>query len=166
MLNPETRTINVVVRVPSPITSGQLASNSSDGGTEGGEIISSQSPPLLVGEFVQVEIEGGALESYLVVPRSALKDDNSIWIVRDNKIEITPVDVLQQADQNAYIVADGVMEGDRIVVSDLSVATQGMQVRSDVGQGTAPGAASGTSSSASPDDTRDSASAASTTANG
>ncbi len=85
---------------------------------------------------------------------------------RCKSIEITPVDVLQQADQNAYIVADGVMEGDRIVVSDLSVATQGMQVRSDVGQGTAPGAASGTSSSASPDDTRDSASAASTTANG
>ncbi|NNE35264.1 MAG: HlyD family efflux transporter periplasmic adaptor subunit [Rhodothermales bacterium] len=129
VLNPETRTINVVVRVPSPTTSGRQFSSGMQSAAEGMNIMPTQAPPLLMGEFVTVEINGGALERYYVVPRSALKEDESIWVVRDGRIEISPVEILQQADDNAFVIAEGLAEGDEIVVSDLSVATQGMEVR-------------------------------------
>jgi multidrug efflux pump subunit AcrA (membrane-fusion protein) len=88
-----------------------------------------QAPPLLVGEFVDVSVDGGTIDRYLVLPRSALKADNSVWVVRNGAVDIVTVRVLQQADEEVFVVADGISSGDELVVSDMSVVTPGMKVR-------------------------------------
>ena len=108
-LDEQTRTIDVVVRVPRPF--------SGDG------------PPLLVGQFVEVEIEGVAPERYFTVPRAALRTGNEVWALRsDNLVTIVPVQVLQRSDEMVYVTG-GLEPGQPVVVSGLQIATEGMEVR-------------------------------------
>ena len=45
-------------------------------------------PPLVAGLFVTVEIQGRTLENAAVIPREALRDDNTVWVV-DNTGQLT-----------------------------------------------------------------------------
>ncbi len=108
-LDEQTRTIDVVVRVPRPF--------------------SGSGPPLLVGQFVEVRIEGVAPERYFTVPRAALRTGNEVWALReDDTVAIVPVQVLQRADEVVYVT--GALEADqRVVVGGIQIATDGMLVR-------------------------------------
>ena len=114
-LDEQTRTIDVVVRVPRPF--------------------SGEGPPLLVGQFVEVEIEGVAPDRYFTVPRSALRTGNEVWALRDDDlITIVPVRVLQRSDETVYVTG-GLEPGQAVVVSVIQIATEGMVVRTGVERG-------------------------------
>jgi RND family efflux transporter MFP subunit len=114
-----TRTFNVVVRVDDPATRGKPASP----GT-------AEPPPLLVGMYATVEIAGRDHGRYAVVPRRALRDGGTIWLLdAGNAVSIRPVRVLREANETVAVAADGVPEGARVIVSDLKVVTHGMPVR-------------------------------------
>lgn len=108
-LDEQTRTIDVIVRVPWPF--------------------SGSGPPLLVGQFVEIRIEGVAPERYFTVPRAALRTGNEVWALRaNNLVTIVPVEVLQRSDETVYVT--GALEADqRVVVSGIQIATDGMVVR-------------------------------------
>ncbi len=129
ILDPATRTINAVLRVPSPVSGGQLVADATGAASESTSIIQTQAPPLLVGEFVEVEIDGAELDRYLIIPRRALRADETIWVVRNGEIDIVPVEVLQEADARAFVLTDEIESGDQVVISDMTVVTQGMKVR-------------------------------------
>ena len=111
-LDEQTRTIDVIVRVRRPF--------------------SGTGPPLLVGQFVEVEIEGVAPERYFTVPRAALRTGNEVWALRGNDVvTIVPVQVLQRSDEVVYVTGD--LEADqRVVVGGIQIATEGMIVRTSV----------------------------------
>ncbi len=45
--------------------------------------------PLLIGEYVRMEIEGRQLKNVYRIPRTALRDNTRIWLVsNDGKLEI------------------------------------------------------------------------------
>ena len=119
-LDEQTRTIDVIVRVPNPFRGG----TPEEGAEEG-----SAGPPLLVGQFVDMQIEGVAPERYFTVPRAALRTGNEIWAVRDGSlITIVPVRVLQRIDDVVYVT--GALDaGQMVVVSGIQIATEGMEVR-------------------------------------
>ena len=108
-LDEQTRTIDVVVRVRRPF--------------------SGTGPPLLVGQFVEVRIEGVAPDRYFTVPRAALRTGNEVWALRgNNTITIVPVQVLQRSDEIVYVT--GNLEADQaVIVSGIQIATNGMVVR-------------------------------------
>jgi len=114
-LDEQTRTIDVIVRVPRPF--------------------SGAGPPLLVGQFVEVRIEGAAPERYFTVPRAALRTGNEVWALRaGNLVAIVPVEVLQRSDDAVYVT--GALEpGQAVVVSGIRIATEGMIVRTGDGGG-------------------------------
>ncbi len=116
-LDKQTRTIDVIVRVPNPFS--REVPPEGAGGT----------PPLLIGKFVEVAIEGIASEAYYRVPRAALRPGNEVWVVRgDGAIHIASVRVLQRANDEAYVV--GVFENEQLVVTGgLQYATEGMMVQ-------------------------------------
>ena len=118
-LDEQTRTIDVIVRVPNPFRGGTPADG--EDGPAG--------PPLLVGQFVDVQIDGVAPERYFAVPRAALRTGNEIWAVRGGStITIVPVRVLQRFDDVVYVT--GTLEaGQMVVVGGIQIATEGMQVR-------------------------------------
>ncbi|MXY82881.1 MAG: efflux RND transporter periplasmic adaptor subunit [Gemmatimonadetes bacterium] len=118
-LDEQTRTIDVIVRVPDPIHAG----NPIDG-----TVPLSGSPPLLVGEFVEVEIEGLELAGYYQVPRAALQSGNEVWIVNDDGVVgIVPVQVLQRINDEVYVIG-ALASGQAVITGGIQFATEGMRV--------------------------------------
>lgn len=120
LLDPETRTIDVFLLVNSPLTSGQPVV---DDGEERAV------PPLLLGSFVRAEITGGSPRPYAVIPVTALRPGNEVWVARDGKLSIIPVEVLQRSDDTATITTPSLAQGGRLVTSSLRTPVEGMSVR-------------------------------------
>jgi len=107
-LDERTRMINVVVRVEKPY---------------------SKRPPLAVGLFVTTDIEGRTLPNAAVIPRSALHEDNIVWVVNnDNRLHLREVDVARVQGDEAIVQA-GLEDGERVVITPLKAVTDGMTVR-------------------------------------
>ena len=122
-LDEHTRTIDVVVRVPDPFSAGIPV---------GASIAAGVAPPLLVGEFVEVEIAGLAPESYYRAPRAALQPGNKLWIVNSvGRVSIVPVQVLQRADDEVFVTG-GLDDGQTVITGGIQFATEGMVVRTGV----------------------------------
>lgn len=122
-LDEQTRTIDVIVRVSRPFSSGSPVDADLDPGT---------APPLLVGKFVDVELQGLAPEQYFKVPDSALRTGDEIWVVRDGKVTIVPVQVLQRSDNVVYVT--GALEANQpVVTGGIRLATEGMAVQTAAG---------------------------------
>lgn len=114
-----TRTFNVVVRVDDPSARGRPLAP-----------VAAEPPPLLVGMYAAVEIAGRDQGRYAVVPRRALRDGSTLWLLgRGDAVSIRPVRVLREADETVAVSAGGLPGDARVIVSDLKVVTQGMPVR-------------------------------------
>ena len=110
-LDPTTRTVQIVVRIPEPF-------DTSDG-----------NPPLLVGSFARATIVGRRPEAYFAIPRPALREDGgALWIVgADDRLTAEPIEVIQEVQDTVFFRA-AIADGARVVVSDLAVMTEGMEV--------------------------------------
>lgn len=124
----DTRTLEVIVRVPDPLSGGSRA-GSDDG--PGGAGFRSSAPPLLVGQFVRVEIQGVAPETYFRIRRLALRPGNEVWAVEGAAVTIVSVRVLQRRDDFVYVTG-GLRDGQEVIVSGIQFATEGMPVRTAV----------------------------------
>lgn len=103
-----TRTVDVIVRVPDPFAG--------------------SNPPLLVGAFVEVEIEGLRLDRYFKVPRAALRPGNEVWLAGEGGwVSIVPVQVLQRADDQVFVLGN-LAPGQAVITGGLQFATEGMRV--------------------------------------
>lgn len=82
--------------------------------------------PLLIGEYVRVEIQGRKLKSVFQIPRPAFRDNSSVWIAGENQIlEIRKVRPVWR-DAGFVLLQDGLKPGERLIVSDLAAPVQGM----------------------------------------
>ena len=126
LLNPQTRTIDIFLRIPDPLRGGSPAAEQN---ISGKTATASSAPPLFVGSFVEAEITGRALEEYAILPLAALKAGNNIWLVRDGKLHIVAVDILQRTDKTALISTAGLGEKPIVITGNLNVATEGLRVR-------------------------------------
>ncbi|MDE0659282.1 MAG: efflux RND transporter periplasmic adaptor subunit [Gammaproteobacteria bacterium] len=124
-LDAETRTIDVIVHVPDPFAPGGPAASGASENT---------APPLLVGKFVEVAIEGLVPDDYFRVRRAALQADDEIWTVRDGTVRVVPVRVLQLIDDDAYVTGE-LEDGQLAVTGGIRFATQGMKVRTGDSRG-------------------------------
>lgn len=126
VLNPQTRTIDVFLRIPNPLRGGAPAVVQKEGQKSAG---ASGAPPLFVGSFVDAEITGRALDQYAVLPLAALRPGNQIWLVRDGKLRIVDVTIYQRTDTHALISAAGLGTKPVVILGALKTATDGQQVR-------------------------------------
>ncbi|MEL7729168.1 HlyD family efflux transporter periplasmic adaptor subunit [Citromicrobium bathyomarinum] len=118
ILDPETRTIDVFLQVPSPLQSGEPVDSDGPPG-----------PPLLLGSFVDARMTGEASVPFARIPIRALRPGNQVWVVRDGRLRILPVRVIQRTDEVAYVTTPSLAVGGRIVTSNLRAPTDGMRVR-------------------------------------
>lgn len=115
-LDEQTRTIDIIVRVPDPFSQGAPADETGS------------TPPLLVGKFVEVEIEGLAPEQYFRIPRAALQPGDEVWAVEGNDVvRIVPVRVLQRANDEAFVTGS-LENGQLVITGGLQFVTDGMVV--------------------------------------
>jgi len=80
------------------------------------------------GMFVTVKIKGTEINRAFVLPRHVVYPDDVVYTVRDNRIKITPVNILRSYKESV-IVDKGLSDGDLIVKTPLSSVTDGMTVR-------------------------------------
>ncbi len=119
-----TRTLNVVVRVDDPFTPGTPVEEATTGQSVG------TPPPLLVGMYATVDMEGKNLDRFAILPREALRDGDTIWKVnKDRTLKIQKVDVVQKRGNEVTIVSDQIDDGSQIITSALTVVVDGMKVR-------------------------------------
>lgn len=110
-LDPTTRMINVVARVDAPYAP------------------SAERPPLAVGLFVDAEIHGRTARDVVVLPRPALRQGNQVLVVdQDNRLRFRSVTVLRTVAEQVFISA-GLAAGERVCISPLENALEGMTVR-------------------------------------
>jgi RND family efflux transporter MFP subunit len=108
-VDPETRTMGVVVAVDNPFE----------------KVIPGYKPPLSKGMFVNVVMRGKKSMQRVLVPRSAVRA-NTVYVAdEDNRLRRRAVKILfSQGDIS--VVEEGLEPGERVVVTDLVPAVDGM----------------------------------------
>lgn len=110
-LDPQTRMINVIAQVDAPY---QQTGNR---------------PPLAVGLFVEAEIVGHQVDNIFVLPRSALQQNEQIYVVGDdNRLQFREITILRSVAEEIYI-SDGIRPGELICLSPVNNAIPGMLVQ-------------------------------------
>ncbi|WP_273145878.1 efflux RND transporter periplasmic adaptor subunit [Oceanicaulis alexandrii] len=112
-IDPQTRTMSAIIEVEDPY----------------GEAAEAAGAPLAVGLFVTARIDGRELENAIVLPRSALRGADQVFVAQlDGTLAIHRVTVIDTSAERVVVTA-GVEPGDRIVTSPLRGAADGMLVR-------------------------------------
>ncbi len=85
--------------------------------------------PLAVGMFVRSVFQGAPMREVIAIPRKALRDNDSVWFVdADNLLRIRPVHIVRREEKTLWL-DEGIHDGDRIVLSALSAAADGLKLR-------------------------------------
>ncbi len=85
-------------------------------------------PPLVVGEFLETRIPGVPLEGVVRIPRELLRKNNTVWLQQDGKLAIVELSPLLVDARYAY-VRDSVKPGAQIVTTHLTSVSDGAALR-------------------------------------
>ena len=116
-LDPKTRTIGVIVEVDNPY----------------GSVTPGSKPPLIKGFFVEVHLYGAPRPDSLIVPRSALHNQQLYLVNEQNRLEIKKVRI--ELFQPEFAIIKNIKQdnskklisaGDKLIISDLVPAIEGM----------------------------------------
>ncbi len=88
----------------------------------------SGAPPLVLDSIVQTIIEGELLQNVVRLDRDYLRPGDTAWVIEDDKLSIRKASVIFRDAQYAYI-ADGLEDGDEVVLTNLSRVREGAELR-------------------------------------
>ncbi|MFA9418938.1 MAG: efflux RND transporter periplasmic adaptor subunit [Gammaproteobacteria bacterium] len=115
IVDPETRTMGVVVAVDDPFD----------------KVIPGYKPPLSKGMFARVVLSGKVPMERIVVPRSSIRAGTVFVVDKDSRLRRRAVRILF-SQGNISVIEEGLEQGERIVVSDLVPAVDGMLLEVEV----------------------------------
>lgn len=85
-----------------------------------------QGMPLAVGLFVTADIQGVTPHDALVMPRTALRGDDRVYVIdADNKLQIRTISILSTSPEQV-IVTGGISAGEQVVTSPVRSVFDGM----------------------------------------
>jgi len=114
-IDPRSRMARVVVTVADPISAGSPARSLLN--------------ELLPGMFVEVKLQGEELVDVIPVPRGALHDNDTVWVVdQENHLQMRTVDIVRR-ERDVVLVRSGLQAGEMVVMTSLSGAAEGMLLR-------------------------------------
>ncbi len=113
-IDPRTRMLSVVARVPNPY------------------VFSQEGIPLKVGLYVNAAITGKKLRDVVILPRYVIQDQNMVWVKNKEGILTKREISIIREDENKAFVGSGLSFGNEILISRLGVIVDGMQVRTNV----------------------------------
>ncbi len=111
-LNEESRMLTLIVRVRDPL----------------GIRSDRQSAQMILNDYVNVEIKGDKIASVVNLPRDLLRDNQTVWIYNEGRLEIRPVEIVWKQEDRIF-VRKGLQAGEQLIVSNLSKVIDGMRVR-------------------------------------
>jgi len=87
-----------------------------------------KSHDLAEGLFVEVLIEGKTIENIACIPAGALRQNSTVWIMNDEQhLEFRDVEIVRRERQ--MIIARGLEEGEKLILTYLPGAAPGMKLR-------------------------------------
>ncbi|MFO7802820.1 MAG: efflux RND transporter periplasmic adaptor subunit [Desulfovermiculus sp.] len=86
------------------------------------------SPQIMLNDYVRVFIQGKTLKGVFALPRQALREDSTVWVLADKKLDIRRVNVAWK-DRDQVYIDQGLAPGDQVVLSPLATPVQGMRLR-------------------------------------
>ena len=110
-VDPRTRTVGVIVAVDDPYR----------------QAIPGERPPLVKNMYVEVEVRGRPRPGAVVIPRGALHGREIRTVDSEDRLRIREVEV-DFIQTNFVVIASGLEAGERVVVSDLPFAADGMRL--------------------------------------
>lgn len=111
-IDPQTRTVGVIVAVADPYR----------------QVQPGYRPPLVKNMFVEVELRGRPRDGVVVVPRSAIHAGHVYVVGEEDRLVKKPVETLFR-QTNFAAIKSGLMAGERVVLTDLVPAVEGMLLR-------------------------------------
>jgi len=110
-IDPKTRMVHVIARVEDPYRR------------------SGDRPPLAVGLFVEAQILGRETEGVVVVPRAAMRGADQLLVTdAEDRLRFRRVQLIR-AGHHEVVIRSGLEPGDRVIVSSVEAAVDGMEVR-------------------------------------
>lgn len=118
-LEPEGRMAKVIVEVDDPLCLKPENQNT---------------PPLMLGSYVRLEILGNQLNQVLELPETALHDDHQLWLMTNQEtLAIQTVDPIWYQDGKIYLNSQQLAHDAQIIVSNLATPIAGMRLRHNTG---------------------------------
>ena len=74
--------------------------------------------PLTQGMFCRVDIQGHAIKQAFVLPRQAVSFENTVYVVKEQRLQTRPVEVARIQDGKAIVVG-GLEEGEQVIITRL-----------------------------------------------
>lgn len=97
--------------------------------------------PLLLGEYVRVDIEGPVLRDVIVLPRPTIREGSRVWVKNaENQLEVRQVDVVLSR-KDTVLISRGLQDGDQVITSQLTAAIPGLLLQT-VDEATPPAGSS------------------------
>jgi len=91
----------------------------------------SDRPPLTIGQYVSAEIQGKTVAGVSAIPRSALRDDNTVWLLGENeRLEVSPVEIVQ-LNADTATVRGLPANGAQLITSRIPLPVAGMALQLD-----------------------------------
>ncbi|BBM83296.1 efflux RND transporter periplasmic adaptor subunit [Candidatus Uabimicrobium amorphum] len=116
-IDEKTRTLPLVVQIENPWLG-----------------LKNNNPPLLTGVYCQVSIEGVEIEKAMAVPEQAIREQDSIYLLRGDKLHIEKVFTYYSGGQYMIFPKDrnkknAVTFGDLVITSPIMYPIQGMPLK-------------------------------------
>ena len=88
----------------------------------------SDAPALIIDTLIEVRIEGKPIEGVVKLSRDYVHDRNTVWVMKDSKLEVRETEILFQDAKHAYI-SEGLASGDEVVTTTLATVAEGIGLR-------------------------------------
>lgn len=110
-LEDQTRLARVLVSVPDPLA-----------------YRNDSLPALMINGFVETSIQAEEISDVIRLNRDYVRDNETVWVMEEGKLQIRDVDIVFRDAQYAYITT-GLSEHDRVVMTNLATVTEGVSLR-------------------------------------
>ena len=85
-------------------------------------------PPLVLDTLIETQIVGRPLEDVVRIEREYVRDKDTVWVMKDSKLEIRSVEIVFRDAQYAYI-SSGLENDDEVVTTNLATVASGIPLR-------------------------------------
>ncbi|MCF8198959.1 MAG: efflux RND transporter periplasmic adaptor subunit [Sulfuritalea sp.] len=109
-----TRQLSIVVQVDDPYGAG-----------------AGNRPPLKIGQFVEARVMGRQLKDVFVLPRKAVRQDDSVLLVEKGRLRVRKINPVWRDAENV-VVAEGLQPGELLSLTPLGAGSDGAPVKARV----------------------------------
>lgn len=85
-------------------------------------------PALMINSFVEAELEGENIKNVIRLNRDYLREDETVWVMKEGKLEIREVQVEFMDKKYAYI-RGGLQDGEKVVTTNIATISEGVALR-------------------------------------